>query len=552
VQNTGGLSRRQLLGAALFAGLSVTTLSACGGGESDEGGKSLDKKRVGAMDKYGTGDQFKATKALTFSLLHLDMPHYPRKNDWLLWKEVTRRTNVTFKVTGVPASDWDKKKSLLIGSGDAPLIISKTYPGQESQFVASKAILPVSDYLDLMPNFQEKVKKWGLEGDLDGIRQSDGKFYLLPGLHEKVKVGYSLTIRGDILEKEGLSAPTTWDEVHTVFKALREAYPDVYPMSDRWGQPTPGGAFLNYLGQSFDTAGGWGYISNAKWDPNTKKFVFAGATDQYKDMLTFLHQMVSEKLIDPEGFTQSDDDAKKKLLNGKSFAISGNPQELVVYNTDIAKKIKGARIDLLPVPVGPAGEVLAGGRLENGIMINADALKRDDFVALMQFVDWLWYSDAGQEFTKWGVEGTTYNKAGAGSYALAKGVNFMNLNPDGGDKDLQRDFGFTDGVFSYGGNWSLVSSSFTDAEKKFQESMAGRKLLPIAPPHPLQATEQEQAALWETPLKAHVDQNTLKFILGKRPLDEWDKYVAELKAKNSDRLIDLHNKAYERFQKEHG
>ncbi|MER5177284.1 extracellular solute-binding protein [Streptomyces sp. NPDC002896] len=552
MQNTGGLSRRQLLGAALFAGLSVTTLSACGSGENDEGGKSLDKKRVGAMDKYGTGDQFKATKALTFSLLHLDMPHYPRKDSWLLWKEVTRRTNVTFKVTGVPASDWDKKKSLLIGAGDAPLIISKTYPGQESQFVASKAILPVSEYLDLMPNFQEKVKKWGLEGDLDSIRQADGNFYLLPGLHEKVKVGYSLTIRGDILEKEGLSAPTTWDEVHTVFKALREAYPDVYPMSDRWGQPNPGGAFLNYLGQAYDTAGGWGYISNAGWDPDTKKFVFTGATDQYKKMLTFLHQMVSEKLIDPEGFTQSDDDAKKKLLNGNSFAISGNPQELVTYNTDIAKKIKGARMDLLPLPVGPAGEVLAGSRLENGIMINADALKRDDFVALMQFVDWLWYSDAGQEFTKWGVEGTTYNKAGAGSYTLGKGVNFLNLNPDGGDKDLQRDFGFTDGVFSYGGKWSLVSSSFTDAEKKFQESMANRKLLPIAPPHPLQATEQEQAALWETPLKAHVDQNTLKFILGKRPLSEWDKYVAELKAKNSDRLIDMHNKAYERFQKEHG
>ena len=39
--------------------------------------------------------------------------------------------------------------------------------------------------------------------------------------------------------------------------------------------------------------------------------------------------------------------------------------------------------------------------------------------------------------------------------------------------------------------------------------------------------------LWETPLKDHVTQNTLKFILGQRDLGEWDAYVNELKAKNS-------------------
>ncbi|BFO16410.1 hypothetical protein SHKM778_27980 [Streptomyces sp. KM77-8] len=39
-------------------------------------------------------------------------------------------------------------------------------------------------------------------------------------------------------------------------------------------------------------------------------------------------------------------------------------------------------------------------------------------------------------------------------------------------------------------------------------------------------------------------------MLGKRPLSEWDDYVKELKAKNMDRFIELHNQAYERFRKE--
>jgi putative aldouronate transport system substrate-binding protein len=45
---------------------------------------------------------------------------------------------------------------------------------------------------------------------------------------------------------------------------------------------------------------------------------------------------------------------------------------------------------------------------------------------------------------------------------------------------------------------------------------------------------------------------TLKFILGQRPLSEWNAFVAELKAKNSDQYINLVNKAYERFKKANG
>ncbi len=70
----------------------------------------------------------------------------------------------------------------------------------------------------------------------------------------------------------------------------------------------------------------------------------------------------------------------------------------------------------------------------------------------------------------------------------------------------------------------------------------------MPPPHPLSAEEREQATLWETALKDHVNQQTLEFILGQRPLSEWDAYVAELKGKNMDQYIDLANKAYERFK----
>lgn len=235
MKNAGQLSRRQMLSAAGFVGLAA--LTGCGGGEDGGDAKDLSKKRDGAMKEYRAGEPFKASEPLSFSVLHNNNPVYPMKNDWLFWKEVTRRTGITLKPVAVPLSDYEKKRSVLIGAGDAPFLIPKTYHPSEVAFVSSGAILPVSDYVHLMPNFRDKVRKWKLEPELDSIRQSDGKYYLLPGMHEKVRSQYSLALRTDVLDKLGLALPTTWDQVHDVLEAIRAEHPDHYP-SPTAGAPT--------------------------------------------------------------------------------------------------------------------------------------------------------------------------------------------------------------------------------------------------------------------------------------------------------------------------
>ncbi|MFE6194774.1 extracellular solute-binding protein [Streptomyces sp. NPDC057838] len=551
MQNAGQLSRRQMLAAAGFTGLAV--LTGCGGGDDGGNPKDLSGKRHGAMKNYRAGQRFKAAEPLSFSVLHNNNPVYPMKDSWLFWKELTRRTGVTLKPVDVPLADYEKKRSVLIGAGDAPFLIPKTYHPSEVAFVSSGAILPVSDYVHLMPNFRDKARKWKLEPELDSIRQSDGKYYLLPGLHEKAKGTYSLSLRTDVLDRHGLTLPTTWDEVREVLTALKEEYPGRYPLSDRWSTntPFPCGALFGYLGQAFGVRAGWSY-DNISFDPTAGRFVFTGAQDGYRRMVEYVRGLVADKLMDPESFSQTDDQAVQKLLAEKCFAMSANPQELVQnYRYNLEKQVEGARIEMIPVPIGPAGPVVLGGtRLENGVMVSSKALDSDGFVAMMQFLDWLWYSDEGQKFCKWGVEGVTYTEPG-GRPRLKPGISLMGSDPDAA-KDLQKDYGFFNGVFTYGGSWELVSSSFGPDEKKFQDAMARRRQLPVDPAHPLRSFEQEQATLWDTPLKDTVIQNTLKFVLGKRPLSEWDDYVAELEAKNMRQLVDLHNKAYERFAKENG
>jgi putative aldouronate transport system substrate-binding protein len=540
-------SRRQVL---LGAGALTLGLAGCGSGGSKD--STLSGNKTGAMDNFTTGTQFKAGSPLTFSTLYLNNPAYPLKNDWLFWSELTKRTNVTLQLEAVPLSDYNQKRSVVVSAGNAPFLIPKTYHPDETAFVAGGAVIPVSDYVDLMPNYKDKVAKWNLQANIDTYRQADGRYYLLPGLHENAWQDYTLAVRTDILQQLGLSTPKTWDDVYTMLKEMKKAYPKSYPLSDRFNQPTPGGNLFNLLAQAHGTSGGWGY-QPAYWDVTTSKFVYPGAMDQYRQMLEYLNKLFKEGLLDPETFTQNDDKARQKLANSQSFVISTNAQFLLIqYRPDFAKTNPKATIAKIPVPIGPVGPVIDSvTRLENGMMISKKARDSKNFVAMMQLVDWLWYSDAGQEFTKWGIEGTTFVKDSAGNYQPAPGITFLGMNPSG-TKDLRKDFGFGNGVFAYGGSTKLLESTFSAEEKAFQAEMNTRKLLAVPPPAPLSDTEREQATLWEAPLKDYLFEQSLKFVLGTRSLSQWDGFVSELKAKNSQQYIDVVNKAADRYKKEHG
>ncbi|MBN1172093.1 MAG: sugar ABC transporter substrate-binding protein, partial [Micromonosporaceae bacterium] len=275
---------------------------------------------------------------------------------------------------------------------------------------------------------------------------------------------------------------------------------------------------------------------------------------QHKQVLTYLNKLVSEGLLDPESFTQTDETARQKLANGKSFVISGNAQTLVNdYRPDLSKTLPQAKLAKIALPIGPAGEVNPASRLENGVMISKKALESKNFVAMMQFIDWLYYSDAGQEFAKWGIEGTTYVTDASGKKTLAPDVDVVGLNPSG-TKHLQKDFGFYNGVFAYGGKPELVQAFFSEEEQALQKVMNARTPAPwvTPPPAPFSDEEREQVTLWETPLKDYVQQMSLKFIIGQRPLSEWDAYVSELKGKNMDQYMNTLNNAYKRYQKNHG
>ncbi|MVT24798.1 extracellular solute-binding protein [Nesterenkonia alkaliphila] len=535
------------LSAAAALGISALALSACSGSAEAENGIELDTEDVGtgAMESFGVDDVFEATEPVSFSLLYRNNPDHGLDEDWLFFEHLEEEHNVSLNIINAPLSDFEERRSLMIGAGDMPDFVPITYPGQEVPYIAGGGLLPVSDYLDYLPNFTDKLDQWDLWDEFDRLRQEDGKVYMLPGLLEDPFLQFSIVVRGDIWDELGLEAPATWDELADQLRTVKEAYPEVIPYSDRWELQST----LNIASPNFNTVAGWGYGQGLYYDHDAEEFIYAGASDEYREMVEFFAGLVEEGLMDPESLTQDDQLAEQKFAAGESFVIGGNDESTQIYHRGFDELgTEGAEARLIPIPGGRNGDFLhSGSRFDSGLMISASTAERDDFLALLQFIDWLYYSDNGLEFATWGVEGETFERTEDGEIQLVDHIDINEINPEA-DEHLLRDYGFYNQPFMHA-NGSLteyVHASFRPHVIEWQEAMLHKEELPLQPNVPFTDLELEQVSLWQNALSDTVNQATAQFIIGQRDLDEWDDYVAELEGQGMNQMLEAAEEAHQR------
>ncbi|MFE5292587.1 extracellular solute-binding protein [Isoptericola sp. NPDC056618] len=534
---------------AAVAASSLLLLAACSG-ESEEGGAGLDNTEA-SMTDFAADQQFKATEPVDFSILWTDWPELPIKDSWQLFDEIEKRTNVTLQPTNIPFSDATEKRSLLISAGDAPQIIPLVYTGEDAPFVSSGAVLPMSDYVDLMPNFQKYVEEWDLGDMIDNLRQDDGKYYMVPGLQEVSVPVFSMIIRKDVFDEVGAEVPETWDELRVALEKIKAKHPDSKPLADGF----EGQSMLNYAAHAFGTVAGWGFGNGTFWDEGADEFTYAATSDGYKEMVEYFHGLVEDGLLDPETLTTTSDgsvnELSEKVANSAVFAASGASGTVAEFQLALQEADPDAEFELVQIapPGGPAGQVVEPRNFWHGFMISAEAKDDPHFVALVQFLDWLYYSPDAREMLRWGVEGETYTKDADGTITIDPdySLDAYNINPDA-TTDLAKDLGFStflaESTESRALKESYNSDQFVEYMDRVLESRTPRDPFP---PAPLDDAELEQASLLATPLKDTVDTNTLKFILGDRPLAEWDDYVTELEGQNLQGYLDLINGAQQRF-----
>lgn len=528
-------------------------LAACdNGGQAGSEEEEITEEELGtygAMENFEVGDTFVATEPLDISLLYRDLPAYPLETDWLFFEHLEEEHNVTMNPVSVPLSDWEERLSVTVSAGDMPDYSTDIWAGHETPYVPSGAILPISDYVHLMPHFSDRLENWdGVAEQIDNMRHSDGKYYVLPGINENVQVDFSLKYNETVFNEHGLEEPQSWDELRTALETLRDETGTDKAMTLWW----QGNATLNFGGGSFDTIGGWGFMNGAMYDEDADEFVYAPMEQGYRDMVEYFAGLTEDGLLDVEATTQDDEMARNKLVNLESFVSSGNVGTL----TDVNESLEDAHgegeyeFSRMRILEGPNGQVVRGSNTTSGIMLNANIADDDDFLAKLQFLDWLHYSDEGSEFAHWGIEGVTYERTDevAGGYRPLENIRYERMNR-GAEEDLQEDYGFGNVAFAFAGPAHIRQSIMDEDEFEWQSRMNEElDIIVPDPPYPMDQADQERAQLLATPLQDTVDQYTLRFITGQYSLDRWDEFMDDLENQNVAEFMQLVNDAYRDFQ----
>lgn len=552
--------KKKIMAAILALIVAGTTLAGCGSGKSSSGEAgptlSLEESDKDLDYEYGAGETFHSAEPVNYTMMYSGHENYPYDKNWRLWSAIEEKTNVTFKLTTVARTDYNDKVSASVNSGSAPYIIPKVY--DSTAYEDSGQIVAISDWVQYMPNYQKCVEEWGLEGDLEQIMASDGRYYRLPGMWESTAGGYSLLIRKDVFEAAGVDlsneASWTWDDFYEALKKVKEYTGDAYVWSDQYQF----GSTMNLAATAYGVTGGystdggdWGLKNGVKFDFEKDEFYFADTTEEYKEYLTMFNKMYEEGLIDPETFTQDSAQAQAKFYRGESYVLNANYQQVAdIQNGKM--QVDGAELYFLTTPGGLAGQLKlssSAGRLENGIMITQNALDElgeKEFIKMLRFIDWLWYSDEGQTLSLWGVEGETYTVAEDGTIQLNSDIYFNGINP-GAEKQLNVDYGFGNGVFAYGGSKELQYSKFSDGEKEWNDRInENKEPMQLMPPILADELDKEEMNLIKVPLMDYVNTAALEFITGKRDLDaDWDAYVTECENKGSTKYVEKANEIYQ-------
>ena len=559
-----------------FATILVALMMVCAlfaGGKKDTKAAAPAAAASAALDyQFGEEVTFHSDVPVTYSMFFSDASWYAMADTWKtegIFKDIENLTNVHLDIISYDSSVYTDKITLSINAGDSAYIIPKVY--DETKFAGGGAVVPVSDYVQYMPNYMAFYNKYNMKTDVDTIVKTDGKYYRLPGMLEKAMQDYTIFVRKDYFEGAGIDVAKeeinwTWDDLYNDLVKVK-AYmvkqgiigPNDYVWSDLWcgsesGQGT-GGNLLKLMGNSFGIDAGWALGNGVQYDQAKKEFYFAGTSNEMKQFLACANKYVQGGILDPETFTQDDTTACNKFYNGKTAIISINRGQLTTWEQGLKDALGEGNYEtyyaLTPVALNRYSAENA--RLENGVMIAERARKElgeEGFIKMMRFVDWLWYSSEAYSLYKWGPEGKTWHwvedaDTGLQVKALLPGFKCGGLSIPGADDDIdiRLEWGYAGGNFWYGhtcvemaDNFSPIHQSFYDRLGKYRDSK------PLSPAVAFDEDDTEQANLWGTPLKDCIASWSLQFILGQKDLNkDWNAFVKECETKNAANLVQLYN-----------
>ncbi len=279
-------------------------------------------------------------------------------NDMKIMEDLFDQTNVKVDWENVSESVYTQQKNLVFGNkDDRPDAIyhAGMSAGEVIKYAKRKVLLPISDYLEYMPNFSKILEERpDIKNQL--INVEDGKIYTLPRVEEMDllqnpnllflnKVWAEQAIEANAVTalkkediKDGMAMTSAqMEEMLTYFRDN-----DMNGNGDNTDERPMSFVYNNWQGNQNDLYGMFGLNENLEHRIIVdEKVVYTVQEEEFKEATNFIADWVEKGLIDRVSFEQSQDNF---LANGKGLETYGafywwesetvvtNPENYVVMN----------------------------------------------------------------------------------------------------------------------------------------------------------------------------------------------------------------------------
>lgn len=471
-------------------------------------------------------------------------------DDMALFKDYEKKTHIQLSFQTPPQSEFKTKFNLALASGDLPDIIYAGGPntlndaievkyGQEGLFV------PLEDKLEqYAPNFYRLMEE---NPELKkSITTVDGHIYALPHINDSITSNWimgPMWYNGRWLDKLGVKElPKNVDEFYELMVRFRDEDPngngkkDELPISD-----VNFGGIRHWFMPVFGLKG-WGV------QEKDGKVSYTFTEEGFRGYLEFMHRLYQDKLIDPEIFSQSNE---QKLAKGQddriglfqdwfSYFVTGRSEEEAIEDPMFGPLTS----DYQKEPLMPLGTGIKRGSF---VITRANPSPE----AALRWIDHF-YSKEGYEYLYYGPEGAYWEfENGQGSPRQLTDQAKNAENPEEFRATITPAYGIT--VPGYSTALDPIEKKdtrFDDfIEKETQDKIIqyGELIFPLIY---LTSEEQEEINSLKVELETYMIENEAQFINGSKELNDqnWQDYLETMKQIGSERLVDIYQKAYDRWK----
>lgn len=454
-------------------------------------------------------------------------------NEWEIFKAAAKKTNINLKGTASKsATDSNQVFNIMMASKELPDIIH-TDKLKAIRYGAEGAMIPLND---LIENHAPNIKKL-FENNPEvqkHLTAPDGNIYFISFIADgETASGYFM--RQDWLDKLGLDMPKTTEEYYNVLKAFKNNDPNGNGINDEIPLFFRNKPEVRRIVNLFGARTGW-YIDNGK-------VKLGEYTPEYKEAITNVAKWYAEGIIDQEVFTRSGtirEEILGKDLGGSTRDWFGSTAE---FNTVLQDRIPGFKFIAIPPPADKNGnaieETYRKTLSEKGWCISYNNKYPVETIKYFDF----WFSEEGRRLMNYGIEGVHYDMVD-GEPIIKQEILDSNITAlthvrkDGAQVEIgfHQDFGFERqwmnesakvGIDLYLNNNYIVdqfpSLAFVDEEQRIIQQK------------------------W-TAIDTYIEETNQKWILGaENPMNTFDEYINRLRAMGIDEVIEVYQKAFDRY-----